>query len=96
MNVPFNDRNPKPFNRSTIMLLAPSQTGVYGLFNSVRPVYVGRGEIRQRLLDHLNGDNSCITRNNPTTWLYEVTWNDEAREKELILECQPSCNQRVG
>jgi hypothetical protein len=94
--VPFNDGNAKPFNRPTIMLLAPNQTGCYGLFNLTGCVYVGRGDIRQRLLDHLNGDNSCITRHNPTYWLHEVTWNDEARERQLILEYQPTCNLRVG
>ncbi len=94
--MPFTDNNPKPFTRPTIMLTAPKQGGVYGLFSARGPVYVGRGEIQQRLLDHLNGDNACIIAWAPTYFLYEVTWNQEAREKQLILEYNPVCNQKVG
>ena len=46
---------------------------------------MGRGDIRQRLLDHINGDNPCITRNAPTHWVDEVTSNAEAREKDDLV-----------
>lgn len=71
--------------------------GVYGLsINQDGWVYVGKGDIRQRLLDHLNGDNPCITRNGPTHWVDWVTGNMDAIEKALILELKPSCNKKVG
>lgn len=50
----------------------------------------------RRLLDHLNGDNACITRNRPTYWRDVVTWDDENEEKRLIIEHRPICNQRFG
>ena len=54
------------------------------------------GDIRQRLLDHLNGDNSCIIREKPTHWVDVVTDNYELEEKKLIREYNPICNKRIG
>ena len=65
----FPQQTPREFKRDNITALSPDQIGVYGLFRVNQWVYVGRGDIRQRLLDHLNGDNPCITRNAPTHWL---------------------------
>jgi hypothetical protein len=85
--------------RQNIENLKPGQMGVYGLFREGKWVYVGMGDIRQRLLDHLNGDNPCILRERPTHWVDEV-WNASAdrsrREEALIVELNPACNQRVG
>ena len=76
--------------------LTPGQRGCYGLFRQGQWIYVGKGDIRQRLLDHLNGDNVCITRENPPQWVDAVTSDADAMEKRLILELRPSCNRRVG
>jgi len=57
---------------------------------------VGKGDIRDRLLKHLNGDNPRIAHQAPDQWVSEVTSNMDVREKELILEFNPTCNQRVG
>ncbi len=54
------------FRRPEIEALPQNVMGVYGLFNVAGPVYVGRGDIRARLLAHLNGDNGCIVQNAPT------------------------------
>ena len=95
--MPFIQQTPRPFTRLEIEALNMNQKGVYGLFKGDVRVYIGKGDIRQRLLDHLNGDNPCITRTWPTHWLAEVTVGDpSAREQQLILEYQPACNYRVG
>jgi len=70
--------------------------GVYGLLKSNQWVYIGSGDIRQRLLDHLNGDNSCIVSEKPTHWVDVVTANYIEEERRLILECDPVCNKGVG
>lgn len=71
--------------------------GCYGLYGGSQGwVYVGKGDIRERLLRHVNGDNPCITRHQPTHWVDEVTSDHDRRERELILELKPTCNQRVG
>ncbi|MCC6962538.1 MAG: GIY-YIG nuclease family protein [candidate division Zixibacteria bacterium] len=95
--MPFLQQQPGLFARANIEALNSNQIGVYGLFRQGVWVYVGKGDIRQRLLDHLNGDNPCITRENPTHWVAEVTSGDPSiRERELITELQPVCNKRVG
>lgn len=95
--MPFPKQQPRLFTRENVMAINPNQIGVYGLFRQDAWVYVGKGDIRQRLLDHLNGDNTCISREKPTHWVDEVTSGDPSiREKQLIAEFQPICNQRLG
>ena len=94
--MPFAEQEARVFNKVTVQTLNPNQHGVYGLFKQDVWVYVGKGDIRQRLLDHLNGDSACITAQSPTGWVDEVTANADAREKALIVELDPVCNRRVG
>lgn len=95
--MPFVQQTPRSFNRQNIEALNLNQNGVYGLFKQGEWIYVGKGDIRARLLAHLNGDNPCITRKAPTHWVDEVVAGDPSnREKTLIVELQPSCNQKVG
>ena len=104
--MPFIQQTPQLFFRTEIEKLAPNQPGVYGIFrqeeltgtnllNPVTWIYVGTGDIRQRLLDHIDGDNPCINREEPTHWVAEVILGDpSAREAELIRELNPVCNMR--
>jgi hypothetical protein len=94
--MPFPQQSPTAFTRREIEAIKPNQSGVYGLFRQGISVYVGKGDIRQRLLDHFNGDNPCITRQGPTHFRTEVTANMDERERQLISELQPICNQRLG
>ena len=94
--MPFPEQSPREFTKANILAINPNQIGCYGLFRQDQWIYVGRGDIRARLLAHLNGDNACITQAGPTHWVDEVTSQDEDREKELIVEFDPSCNRRVG
>jgi hypothetical protein len=93
--MPFTTKG-KPYTKSDVESIAEGQIGVYGIYKSGAWIYVGRGDIRERMLAHLNGDNSCITNAKPTGWCAEVTNNSVAREKELIEELSPSCSQKVG
>ncbi len=96
--MPFPEQTPRAFDRAGIEGLKPDQIGCYGLYLESTWVYVGRGDIRDRLLAHFNGDNPCITREGPTHFVTVVTTilTDEARERELITELNPICNRRVG
>jgi len=97
--MPFVQQTSRAFNRYNVESLNPNQYGVYGLFKQGAWVYIGRGDIRQRLLSHLNGDNPCILQYKPTHWVDEV-YNDELsaerREKQLIVELNPICNEKIG
>lgn len=94
--MPFAQQNPRLFNQFNIEAINGNPNGVYGIFRQGQWIYVGSGDIRTRLLAHLNGDNSCITNQKPTHYVDEVTQQYKAREKELILELSPVCNKKVG
>lgn len=94
--MPFPQQTPRAFTRSNIEVLNRNQMGCYGLLRGNMWIYVGKGDIRQRLLDHLNGDNPCITRSAPTHWVDVVANDYDNREKQLIMELLPTCNQKVG
>lgn len=94
--MPFPTQDSKPFTKQRVENLKVGQIGVYGLFRSDTWVYIGRGHIRARLLDHLGGDNPCITKENPDQWVDIVTSEDVQKEKELIAEFQPVCNKKIG
>jgi hypothetical protein len=95
--MPFVQQIPREFTRANIEAIKPGSNGVYGLFKTNQWVYVGKGDIRQRLLNHLNGDNPSITIIGPTHYVDEIIMSDpSSREKQLILELNPICNQKVG
>lgn len=94
--MPFPKQDPLPFTKEGIERLNPNQNGVYGIFRSDAWIYVGRGDLRTRLLAAFNGENPRITRERPTSCVTMVTANDVEMEKALILELKPLANQKVG
>ncbi len=94
--MPFPTQTPRLFTKAAIELLNPNQNGVYGIFRHDRWIYVGRGDIRTRLLSHFAGNNPAITAQGPTHFVAMVTRNDETIERQLILELQPVANRKVG
>lgn len=86
----------RPYTKLNIGGLKPKQNGVYGIFRDEIAIYIGSGDIRERLLAHINGDNTCIMENTPNQWTAEVLSGDPtAREGELIREYDPICNKVV-
>ena len=94
--MPFSPQTQRPYTRANIENIVPDQMGVYGILTNETWVYVGSGDIRARMLDHVNGDNDCITKKNPTHWVAELAADYISREKELIVELNPECNKQVG
>ena len=96
--MPFPKQNARPFSRECIESLTPNQHGVYGILNADGWIYIGRGDIRERLLAHFDGigDSAAILRKRPTRYVTELTDNDVAREAELIAELDPVCNRTAG
>jgi len=93
----FTKQTPREFTKNNVEILKCEQMGVYGIFKQGEWLYVGRGDIRQRLLDHLNGDIPGLLASQPTYWVDEVINGDPAnREKELIIELNPLHNEKVG
>ena len=94
--MPFNNDRPWSFDRQAIESFQAGQTGVYAIYNARTWIYIGRGDIRQRLLDHLNGDIPSLNANSPTHFRAEVTDDSIKREQQLLREYSPACNPRVG
>ncbi len=97
--MPWANRNGYWFNVLSVNTNAPLQSGVYGLFKAQQWIYIGESQdIRARLLQHLNGDNSCINREAPTEFSYELVPAGQrgARQNFLIRELDPVCNRRLG
>jgi len=96
--MPFILQTPRLFTRLNVENLNQNQFGVYGIFKQNQWIYVGKGDIRQRLLDHLNQDIPCIINHGPTYWVDEVLPESQmsVREKQLIIELNPLCNQKIG
>lgn len=93
--MPFPTQDAKAFSRSEIMALQDGQMGVYGLYNQDQWIYVGGGNVRGRLVGHLNRDNNCIGFQSPTHMVFEYTDDHEDRVKALITELSPHCNPQV-
>jgi hypothetical protein len=93
----FPNQIPLEFDRINIESLNPNQFGCYGIVNhGGTMVYIGKGDIRARLLEHYNTDNTCIKRNLPTHYVTALSDNPDRLEKSLILEYNPVCNKKVG
>jgi hypothetical protein len=93
----FPNQNPLDFTRAGIESLNPDQFGCYGIVNSAgHLIYIGRGDIRARLLEHYNTDNTCIKRCLPTHYVTVLSSDHDRLEKSLIVEYKPVCNQKVG
>lgn len=93
----FSGQVPRVFSKLDIERFKTDQIGVYGILGHKGWIYVGKGDIRERLLAHLNGDNPSVISQRPTHWMFEITDGDPSRrEKELIRELKPVCNDRVG
>ena len=88
------------WNYASIVANAPNASGVYAIFNSTNWIYIGEsGDIQARLLQHLNGDNSCIIQSLPTGFQFELVPGQTARvarQNQLILALKPICNQKLG
>ena len=87
------------FTRESILANAPAASGVYAIYNPRVWIYVGEtGDLKARLLEHLNGDNPCITRHAPTGFQLELCPAQQrlARQNAVILRLNPVCNRSLG
>jgi hypothetical protein len=94
--MPFR-KEMQPYTRASIMATMPGQIGVYGIFKGSVAVYIGSGDIRERLLAHIGGDNPCINNLKPDHWVAEVITASDlvARELAYVREYKPLCNRII-
>lgn len=93
--MPFPDQPRRPFVREEIERLPQGSRGVYGLFNEEGCVFVGKGNLRERLLGHLKAgfaeESRCIRQHGPSYFLCEETENFVVRHMGLVVEYGPKC-----
>ena len=95
--MPFMQQIPREYSKAVAEEMDKGQIGVYVLFKQAIWIYISKGDIRECLLGHLNGDNPCITRFSPTSFMAEVSGGDPTeRHRQLVAELEPACNQKSG
>lgn len=87
----FPPQKPQPFERAAVAGLRAGVVGCYGLFHRERWVYIGTGDIRSRLLAHLDGDRPWLADDEPTHWVVIETPEYETAARDLVVACAPSC-----
>ncbi len=85
------------FTRAAVAEHAPQVSGVYAIFNQKTWIYIGEsGDLRRRLLEHLNGDNPKIAAHAPTGFQTELSAAQDrvAHQDQLIAQLKPVVNER--
>jgi hypothetical protein len=97
--MPWNNNSGYNFDTGSIASFAPAMSGVYAIYRPNFWIYIGESnDIRRRLTEHLNESGTCIKRQMPTGFSYEL-WPEGqrvTRQNQLIAELNPSCNQMMG
>ena len=83
------------FEEQSILTYAPHEMGVYLIYRTGKWIYVGHGDIQDRLIGHLRGVNPEILNEDPAWFMFEKCKSEEgaiAREKVLMFTYRPVCN----
>jgi hypothetical protein len=94
----WNNPVPYVFGLFSVMDNAPAESGIYAIYNDKSYIYIGEtGDIRARLINHLNGDYPCIMSRCPRSFSYELAPSGRRfrRQAEVIRELTPLCNIRL-
>ena len=93
--MPFPEQPRRPFTVEEVGRIVPGRRGVYGLFNEEGCIFVGKGNLRERLSMHLKPgyteDARCIRKCAPTWFFVEETENFVVRHMGLVVEYAPKC-----
>ncbi|MGA3072741.1 MAG: hypothetical protein ABSG56_03525 [Bryobacteraceae bacterium] len=93
--MPFEHLIPRPFVPGSIQTYAPMASGVYGISNALKWLYIGQtDDIRGALLTHFGEDESPLMMSKPAGFVFEVCDRSRrtARQDRLVHEYGPTCN----
>jgi hypothetical protein len=82
------------WDRSAILLKVPAESGVYAIWRHATCIYVGATyDLQRRLLEHFNGSDACVIREQPTSFGFELSAGIRRveRHSSLIQELSPIC-----
>jgi hypothetical protein len=72
--MPFENQ-PYPWSRDSVVENAPRRSGVYGLYSALW-IYIGEADdLRERFMEHFNGDGPCTRGYVPTYFVFELIDN---------------------
>lgn len=77
---------------------APEESGVFGLCNPGRWIYIGHSfNIRKALLEYLSGQRPYVLQWQPKYFLFELMPYKKrvSRHKSLVAQYQPVCNRKT-
>ena len=96
--MPFEFGLPHAFSSLSVRAHAPVASGVYGISNSHKWIYIGETDnIQERLLEHLSEIGTGIKAHVPTGFTYEMCgWQVRTgRHGRLVREYNPICNREL-
>lgn len=80
--MPFEQLTPRSLTPTSVRANAPPVSGVYGISNALRWIYIGESDnIRFSLLVHLRQGDPALTKRQPE------------RHARLVAEYEPAWNQ---
>jgi hypothetical protein len=97
--MPWKNPTSYPFDKASIILNAPHESGVYALRNKTTWVYIGESsDVLAQLVQHLDANNACIAMFPDLMFSYELVhpvvrpW----RLDDVVRELRPICNPKLG
>lgn len=97
--MPFENHGNRSFTAISIAKNAPSESGIYGLADARRWIYIGEtADIQAELLKHLQKPHLFLREHPPSGFTYELTTAGKRieRQNQLVLELEPIGNRLVG
>jgi hypothetical protein len=97
--MPFENHRNRSFTEISIAKNAPPASGVYGLADACRWIYIGEtADIRAELLRHLHNPPAFLRQYPPAGFTYELSTAGQRidRQNQLVFELEPIGNRRVG
>ena len=97
--MPFENHGNRPFTTTSVDKNAPAASGVYGLSNARRWIFVGEtGNIQAELRKHLQYPNEVLREHTASGYTYELSSEEHRVERlnQLIHELEPVGNRLFG
>jgi hypothetical protein len=97
--MPFENHGTRTFTVASIEKNAPSASGLYGLSNARKWIYVGECDnVKAKLLELLRETDTSLAAQRPTGFTYELCASGGriGRQNQLVLELEPVCNRMSG
>lgn len=92
----FQYNVPHAFSNASIRAHAPPASGVYGISNASRWLYIGEtANIQERLLQHLADSGNALTPHSPAGFSYEICESAARalRRQRLVAKYNPVLNR---